>query len=144
MPPCASPRPFFSRRSQHGRQIWNVQPGQRSIVSLLRLSHSVHFAVWTLTTVMRLGSAEQVRSVPLAVRMDAPGVLGATALGEDAAVGEEAPGVAGRGIGEFVGPAWLGEDGVFPGEDMLAYRLEPEEFSCDVAQSRVLGLICEG
>jgi hypothetical protein len=68
MPPCSSPRIFFCRLSRHGLQIWNVQPGQRSIVSLLRLSHSVHFAVCTFTRVICVGSDEQVRRLPPGVR----------------------------------------------------------------------------
>jgi hypothetical protein len=105
------------------------------MVSLLRLSHSVHFAVWTLTTVMRVGSEEQVRSLPLAAWMNEPGVLSATALGEDAEVGEEALGVAGRGMTEFVGTNRSGGDGVFSGEDMLTCRFEPKQFRRDVAQA---------
>jgi hypothetical protein len=94
------------------------------MVALLRLSHSVHFAVWTLTTVMSVGSAEQVRSRPSGVRMEGEvseaGVLGAMLFEEPAELGDEAAGVAGGGIGELAGADRLGGDGVFARDVMVS------------------------
>lgn len=101
-------------------------------MSLLRLSHSVHLAVWTLTTVITAGSAEQACSDPpgvratglLADKVRLAGVRGTLAeRGEDedgggmgVLIGED-----GSGIGVFVGLAGGGVgDGVFGREDMVA------------------------
>jgi hypothetical protein len=74
--------------------------------------------------VMSVGSAEHVRSRPSGVRMDGlaseAGVLRATLFDEPAELGEEAAGVAGGGIGELAGAEWLGGDGVFAQDVMVA------------------------
>lgn len=98
-----------------------MQPGQRSIVSLLRLSHSVHLAVCTLTTVMASGLDEQTRNEPPGVRgtgldrgVARPGVRGVAVT--------DGEGDGGGGIGVLVGFAGGGGgDGVLGcGEDMAA------------------------
>jgi hypothetical protein len=108
------------------------------MVSILRLSHFVHFAVWTLTSIQDFGLVVHWGSVPLAVRRDELGVLGAMVLEVDVEVGEEAPGVTGRSMGEFVGTGWSGGEGVFLGEAMLVYRLEPEDLNRDVVLVKIM------
>jgi hypothetical protein len=109
------------------------------MVALLRLSHSVHFAVWTLTTVMRVGSAEQVRSLPSGVRMEGEasvaGVLGAVRFEEPAELGDEAAGVAGGGIGDDAGADRFGGDGVFARDGIVLGRAGLWELKCGVVGS---------
>jgi hypothetical protein len=129
MLPCTKPLLFFSRRSRHDLQIWNVQPGQRNMVSLLRLSHSVHLAVCTLMTVMWAGSEEQVLMLPPGVcaaglSRDLPGVWDMVGVYEplEEVEGIEALGVAGGTMGmdaASIGWADWG-DGVFVGEDIVS------------------------
>jgi hypothetical protein len=66
--PCASVffLPGFSgsrtrRLSLHPVQIWNVHPGQRCMRPVLRLSQSVHLAVWTLTSIISFSLSTQTR-----------------------------------------------------------------------------------
>jgi hypothetical protein len=123
MPPCTSVRPSFSRLSRHGLQICHVQPGHR-IMSMLRLSHSLHLAVRTVTMVMSAGSIVQMCSVPPGVRreglaMELSGVRGGMGVrgAEDELEDDfEAPEVAGGGMQVL---AWSGGDGVFAGDDMV-------------------------
>lgn len=63
--PCASPRPALSLFPAHASHTWNVQPGHRIMVPLLRESHSEHLAVLTVSLLNAL-TAEEQASVPVA------------------------------------------------------------------------------
>jgi hypothetical protein len=124
------------------------------MVSMLRLSHSVHFAACTFTRVICAGSDEQVRRLPLGVRATGlarttPGVRTEGLLsklfgvrggaGVRGVVGVmeifEALGVAGGAMGLCVETARGGGDGVFASEDIVGVV----SFGYDVSQCPNLG-----
>jgi hypothetical protein len=94
--PCVRVLPAFRRLSQQGLHSWKVHPGQRRIVSMLRLSHSEHLAVCTLTALKASADAEHAVTDGLE---PGPGVCGG----------------GGRRLAKAEGGVWAGPHGVVLG-----------------------------